>query len=95
MTVRSAGGVVSRQWPFLLVCAGVAAGLLVVVVLDRFRRGTLVIAASVVLGAWLRALLPTERVGLLRVRGRVTDVATLLALGISLSVVALVVPPPS
>jgi hypothetical protein len=83
------------QWPFLLVCAGVLAGLGVVVVLDRFRRGTLVMAAAVLLGAWLRALLPTAQVGLLRVRGRAFDVVTLLVLGLGLSVVALVVPPPS
>jgi len=88
-------GVLARQWPFLLVCAGVAAGLAVVVGLDRFRRGTLLVAASVLLGAWLRALLPADRVGLLRVRGRLVDVGTLLVLGIGLSVVSLVVPPPS
>jgi hypothetical protein len=93
--MRTARGVLARQWPFLLVCAGVAAGLAVVVGLDRFRRGTLVVAAAVLLGAWLRALLPSDRVGLLRVRGRMVDVATLLVLGIGLSVVALVVPPPS
>jgi hypothetical protein len=93
--MRTARGVLARQWPFLLVCAGVAAGLSVVVGLDRFRRGTLVVAAAVLLGAWLRALLPADRVGLLRVRGRMVDVATLLVLGIGLSVVALVVPPPS
>jgi len=91
----TARGVLARQWPFLVVCAGVAAGLAVVVGLDRFRRGTLLVAAAVLLGAWLRALLPTDRVGLLRVRGRMVDVATLLVLGIGLSVVALVVPPPT
>jgi hypothetical protein len=93
--VRAARGVLARQWPFLLVCAGVAAGLAVVVGLDRFRRGTLVVAGAVLLGAWLRALLPPDRVGLLRVRGRMVDVATLLVLGVGLSVVALVVPPPT
>jgi hypothetical protein len=83
------------NWPFGLVCAGVLVGLGVVVVLDRFRRGTLVMAAAVLLGAWLRVLLPERQVGLLRVRGRLFDTATLLVLGVGLSVVALVVPPPS
>jgi hypothetical protein len=83
------------DWPFVLVCLGVLAGLAVVVGADRFRRGTLVMAASVLLGAWLRALLPGEQAGLLRVRGKALDVLTLLALGLALSVVALVVPPPS
>ena len=78
----------------MLVCAGVLVGLAVVVLLDRFRRGTLVMAASVLLGAWLRALLPPEQVGLLRVRGRAFDVLTMLVVGLGLSVVALVVPPP-
>jgi hypothetical protein len=83
---------VSRQWPFLLVSAGVLVGLLVVVGLDRFRRGAIVIAASVILGAWLRMLLPNSRAGLLRVRSRPVDVGTLLVLGVALSIVALVVP---
>ncbi len=83
------------NWPFALLCAGVLAGLAVVVLLDRFRRGTLVMAATVLLAAWLRALLPDDQLGLLRVRGRAFDVLTLLALGLGLSVVALVVPPPS
>ena len=85
----------AREWPFILVCAGVCAGLAVVVLLDRFRRGTLLLAASVILGAWLRALLPSERSGLLRVRGRAFDVGTMLVLGVALVVVALAVPPPS
>jgi hypothetical protein len=83
------------NWPFALVCLGALAGLAVVVLLDRFRRGTLVMAGAVLLGAWLRVLLPDEQLGLLRVRGRAFDVVTMLALGLGLSVVALVVPPPS
>ena len=38
-------------------------------------------AAAVLLGAWLRVLLPERQVGLLRVRGRLFDTATLLVLG--------------
>jgi hypothetical protein len=95
--LRRLGGLgrLRADWPFALVCLGVLAGLAVVVVADRFRRGTLVMAAAVLLGAWLRALLPADRVGLLRVRGKALDVLTMLALGLALSVVALVVPPPS
>ena len=89
------GGIVQREWPFLVVTAGIVAGLVVVVVFDRFRRGTVLLAASVVLGAWLRLLLPTDRVGLLAVRGRVFDVVTLIVLGVALTVLALVVPSPS
>jgi hypothetical protein len=85
----------SAEWPFGLVCLGVLTGLGIVVWADRFRRGTLVIAAAVLLGGWLRGLLPAEQAGLLKVRSRVVDVLTLAVLGVSLSVVALVVPPPS
>lgn len=95
MARGEARGVLVREWPFVLVCLGVVAGLGVVVLLDRFRRGTLLLAASVILGAWLRALLPSSRSGLLRVRGRAFDVATMLVLGVALVVVALAVPPPS
>jgi len=83
------------SWPFAVVCAGVLVGLAVVVLLDRFRRGTLVMGASLLLGAWLRVLLPERQVGLLRVRGRAFDTLTLLLFGVGLTVVALVVPPPS
>jgi len=87
-------GLLAREWPIIVVLLGVLAGLVVVAVLDRFRRGSLVIAAFVVLGAWLRALLPPERAGVLVVRGRAVDVATLLTLGVGLTVLALVVPAP-
>ncbi len=92
---RGLRGLLAREWPFLVVCAGVCVGLWVVVGLDRFRRGTLLVAASVILGAWLRALLPGTRCGMLRVRGRGVDVATMLVLGVSLVIVALAVPPHS
>jgi hypothetical protein len=95
MARGEARGVLAREWPFIAVCVGVCAGLGVVVLLDRFRRGTLLLAASVILGAWLRALLPGGRSGLLRVRGRAFDVATMLLLGVALVVLALAVPPPS
>jgi len=93
--LRGLRGVLVRNWSFLLVCAGVCLGLAVVIELHRFRRGTLLVAASVILGAWLRALLPGNRCGLLRVRGRAFDVATMLVLGVALMIVALAVPPPA
>jgi hypothetical protein len=95
MARGEARGALAREWPFIAVCLGVCAGLAVVVLLDRFRRGALLVAASVILGAWLRALLPPGRSGLLRVRGRAFDVATMLVLGVALAIVALAVPPPS
>ena len=88
-------GVLSRQWPVLVVLAGVNAGLALVVLLEGFRVGSLVAGASVVLGAWLRALLPRERLGVLVVRSRRFDVGLLALLGLGITVLALVVPPPS
>ncbi|MCU0264500.1 MAG: DUF3017 domain-containing protein [Actinomycetia bacterium] len=88
-------GVLSRQWAVLVVLAGVAAGLLLVVLLEGFRVGSLLTGASVVLAAWLRALLPAERLGVLVVRSRRFDVGSLALLGLGITVLAFVVPPPS
>jgi amino acid permease len=85
-------GLLAREWPVIVVLLGVLAGLVVVGALDRFRRGSLVVAAFVVLAAWLRALLTPESAGTLVVRSRAMDVTTLLTLGIGLTVLALVVP---
>ena len=89
------GGVVAavrREWPLALVLGGVVAGLLVAVVFDRFRRGVVLMAAAVIFGGWLRALLPESRIGLLRVRTRRVDVGVLLVLGVGLLILALAVP---
>lgn len=88
-------GLLARQWPILVVLSGVLAGLAVASLLDAFRGGTLLIAGSVVLAAWLRALLPADRPGVLVVRSRAVDVVTLVVLGVAITVLALVVPPPS
>lgn len=82
-----------REWPLGLVIAGVAAGLLVVAT-DRFRAGSVIVGCSVLLGALLRAVLPSRLAGLLVVRTRPFDVMTLLALGGAVTALAIVVPPP-
>jgi len=82
------------EWPLILVLTGVLAGLLVVVLLDRFRRGTVLMGASVIMGMWLRAFLPEDRAGLLRVRRKWIDVLTLGVLGAGLTILALIVPQP-
>lgn len=85
----------ARQWPVVLVLAGVAGGLVVVRAVDGFRVGTLVVGGFVLVGAWLRAMLPNDRLGVLVVRSRRVDVAALGLLGLAITVLALVVPPPS
>ncbi len=87
------GGFVGRQWPLLLVLGSGFAGLVAVVAFDEFRPGCVLLGASVLFAALARAVLPPRRVGLLVVRSRAFDVFVLLVLGVSLVVLAVVVPP--
>jgi hypothetical protein len=80
------------EWPLALVLAVLGLGLLLVALTEGFRLGTVIIGAAAVLAGWLRAFLPTDRVGLLAVRSRQVDVGLYLAAGMSVVVVALVVP---
>ena len=82
-----------RQWPIFVVLLGVAIAL-TLVALDYFRRGSIVLAGSVLLAAFLRLLLPDREAGLLVVRSRRVDVAVLGVLGTLLAVFAFWVPPP-
>lgn len=81
------------QWPLTLVLLGVA-GSMVLVAVDAFRVGSVVLAASVLLAAFLRLFLPDDQAGLLVVRRRRTDVTTLVIFGIGLSILSFWVPPP-
>lgn len=82
------------QWPITLVLAGVGVALLLVAT-DHFRRGSVVLTASVLVAAFLRLLLPEKDAGWLAVRSRVVDVSTLGVLGLALAVFSLWVPAPS
>ncbi len=84
---------VRDQWPLALVMLGMAVGLGIVAV-GPFRAGSLVVAASVVFAAFLRAFLPGDTAGMLAVRSRTVDVVTLALLGVSLTVMAFLVPSP-
>ena len=79
------------QWPLALVLILVAGGL-VVIAFGAFRAGSVIVAAALVFAAFLRAFLPEEVVGMLAIRRRTTDVATMALLGIALAVVAFLVP---
>ena len=68
---------------------------MVLIALDYFRRGSIVLSASVLLAAFLRLLLPDEDAGMLVVRSRKVDVITLGVLGVGLTVFTFWVPPPS
>ncbi|MFW0784355.1 DUF3017 domain-containing protein [Gordonia sp. CPCC 206044] len=68
------------QIPYLVVLLGVLIAALLVV-FDRWRRGAFVFGSALLLGAVLRALIPTSRAGLLQVRGRFFDVAAMASVG--------------
>ncbi|MFJ9854619.1 DUF3017 domain-containing protein [Streptomyces sp. NPDC101150] len=80
----------ARQWPLLTVMGGVAAGLLLVA-LDAFRIGALVIGLSLLAGAALRWALPS--VGMLAVRSRFTDLLTYGVLGFVIVMLSMMVQP--
>ena len=82
------------QWPIAVVLVAVGASLLVVA-LDRFRVGSLMLAASLVLAFVLRLILPADRAGILAVRSKRVDLIVLGTLAGTLVVFALWVPPPA
>lgn len=82
------------QWPIAVVLVAVGASLLVVA-LDRFRVGSLMLAASLVLAFVLRLILPADRAGMLAVRSKRVDLIVLGTLAGALVVFALWVPPPA
>ena len=82
-----------RQWPLLVVAAGVAAGLLVAWLGEStWRLGCLLIGAALLVGAVERIVLPDREAGLLQVRGKAFDVAVLGLMGVAVLVLAVVVP---
>ena len=83
-----------RQWPIALVLLGVGVAC-AMIAMDSFRRGCVVLSASVLLAAFLRLLLSDADAGLLAVRSRRLDVTILLVMGLGLAVFSLWVPPPS
>jgi hypothetical protein len=82
------------QWPISVVLTGVAIAM-VMIGLDYFRRGCIVLSASVLLAAFLRLLLPDGEAGWLASRSRKVDVAVLAVLGVGLAVFTFWVPAPS
>ncbi|MFB9833323.1 DUF3017 domain-containing protein [Actinoallomurus acaciae] len=75
--------------PYAFVLCGVAAGL-VVVATNHFRRGSMLIAASVFIGALARLVLPESQVGMLAVRRRWLDVFLMTAAAVGITLVAFV-----
>ena len=84
----------ARQWPITLVLALVGLSLALIAT-DHFRRGSVLLAASVILAFFLRMMLPGREAGFLVVRSRRVDVIVLGILGIGLGIFSLWVPAPS
>lgn len=83
-----------REWPISLVLLGIVLSMIFVGT-DHFRRGSLVLAVSVVLGTFLRLFLPEHQAGMLAVRSKTVDVAILALLGVGLTIFTLWVPAPN
>ena len=80
-----------RQLPLLAVIVAVGVGL-VMVVLEHWRRGLVVIGVALLAAALLRLLLPVRRVGFLAVRSRPVDVVLLAGVGVAVIALALAIP---
>jgi hypothetical protein len=79
-----------RQLPLLAVLVAVGVGLLLVTV-DHWRKGLIVVGLALVGGALLRLLLPERRVGFLAVRSRPIDVALMAGTGLLLTAIAVAI----
>jgi hypothetical protein len=83
-----------RQWPLLVVVAGVALGLAVAWFSGNgWRIGCLLIGAALLVGAVERLVLGEREAGLLQVRGKAFDVAVLAVVGLAIVALAIAVPP--
>jgi hypothetical protein len=80
-----------RQLPLFAVLVTVAVGLLLVTV-EHWRQGLVVVGLGLIGGALLRLLLPVRAAGFLAVRSRPVDVLLLGATGLTLAVIALTIP---
>lgn len=89
---------VQRRWLWRLPVTAVlmlVVGSLAIVAFGSFRLGGVCLAVSVLLATLLRAVLPDPYAGMLAVRSRWFDVATLAILGSLLLLFALWVPLPT
>jgi hypothetical protein len=76
--------------PIVLVFLVVAAGM-VRVLTQHWREGAALLGGALLLAAFLRVLLPPDRVGLLAIRSRPVDVLVYLAFGAAMLVLALTI----
>ncbi len=65
---------------------------LALVVAGPWRQGVAVVGAAFVIGAIARSVVPVSHTGMLRVRGKLFDIVWMTLLGVSLILLALVIP---
>lgn len=82
----------SRGSQFYLVQLVVVAGGLLLLGLGSWRIGVAVVGGSFVVGAVARLVVPLEHTGMLRVRSKAFDMTWMILVGVSLVVLALVIP---
>jgi len=87
---ESFGRVVLAEWPILVVLAGFAFGL-TVILRDEIFQGAAILGMSILVAAGLRLFLPTRMAGTLAVRRRGIDVGMYTVLGSALVVLGLLV----
>jgi hypothetical protein len=93
MTVKErARQVWAAQWPILTIFLIFLAAFALVVT-DFWRRGSLLIGIGVGAAAALRLVLSDNRAGLLVVRGRMTDVTTMVVVSAAVIYVAWTIDP--
>ncbi len=82
----------SRGSQFYLVQLVVVAAGLVLLAAGSWRIGVAVVGGSFVVGAVARLVVPVEHTGMLRVRSKIFDMTWMTLLGVSLVLLALVIP---
>lgn len=82
----------SRGSQFYLVQLVVVAAGLVLLGLGSWRSGVAVVGGSFVVGAVARLVVPVEHTGMLRVRSKIFDMTWMTLVGVSLVLLALVIP---
>lgn len=76
--------------PFGLVCGIGLIGFLLVA-LQHWRRGTVVLGLALLVAAGLRAVIPDERAGLLAIRSRVVDMLLYSGFGVVIISIAMTI----
>jgi len=90
--VRAQWPMVRAQWPILTV-AGIFLAALILVAAGFWRRGAFLIGVAVGVAAALRLVLPEERAGLLVVRTKSLDFATMTTISLVMIYVAYTIDP--